>query len=417
MAGRKKIQDGLHKGEDLLSFSSAKNWFQSLEESAVSRGKNLTSAAKRVRFGKLYEYTMKGTINPDSLLEEAKTDINAAMKRLTDYFNQVQKEKGVDWNSACTSLSFLRGFYTHNGITFPKRFKIPKRRVSAVSKRDSKTEIYSYNEETDEIIFHNGTLQHFISNLNFRDQVIALSLLSTGADTADLLKLNVGFVKDGKGEISKVKRFLWHDNREKDGIEFKVYFSEEATQFLKRFVEQERAEAKDSEPLFVKEDGQRLPAHALAMNFRLAAQKMGFTVDEESNPFRPKRFRHLFRTACGNAHIDAGFTMAMMGHASDISGSYLEKSDGLFLKEYVRAEPFVTVFGVSKNGLTDLTEEVQRLADWKTEAEHQITEKTEKINNLYSRNEELEAKMNGVESEITEIKEALKKWLTQRNKK
>ena len=49
------------------------------------------------------------------------------------------------------------------------------------------------------------------------------------------------------------------------------------------------------------EVGGAMNAHQLAINLRRAAEKMGYT--EETNPFRPKRFRHLFRTACGMAHI------------------------------------------------------------------------------------------------------------------
>jgi integrase len=345
-------------GEELLNFPSVKRWISSLEQSAVGRGKTFGETNK---FNRLWHLSKYATIlNPDELLQEAKTDLEKTMKRLTDHFNAVQKN-GMGWNTACTHVSFLRGFYTHNDVVFPKRFKSPKPRVSGVSKTDSKTEIYGFNEEKNEIVFQNGFLQHFISNLTFRDQTIALCLLSTGADSADLLKLKVGFVRDGKGNISPTNRFLWHDNRQKDGIEFKVYFSEEATNFLKRFVEQERSKANSNELIFIKEDGEALPVHALAMNFRLAAEKMGFAKDEKSNPFRPKRFRHLFRTACSNAKIDTGFVMAMMGHASNISGSYLEKCDSLFKKEYINVEPYVTVYGVDKNQITKISENYDEL--------------------------------------------------------
>jgi hypothetical protein len=239
--------------------------------------------------------------------------------------------------------------------------KIPKRHISSVSKSDGKTEIYGYDETTNETVFCNGTLKHFFDNLSFRDQTIGLSLLSTGADASDILDLKIGFVKDAKGEISKAKRFLFHDNRLKDGIEFKTFFSVEATEYIRRYLEQERSNAKNDEYLFVKEDGSKVPTHALSMNFRKAAEKMGYVVDNTSNPFRPKRFRHLFRTACSIANIDEGFVMAFMGHASNISGTYLEKSDGLFLKEYLKVEPYVTVYGVDKSQITLMSENYDEL--------------------------------------------------------
>ena len=76
-------------------------------------------------------------------------------------------------------------------------------------------------------------MQHFMQNLSFRDQTIAICLLSTGADATDLLKLKVGFVKDGRGKITDAKRIFWHGNRAKTGKPFKTFFSKEATFFCR----------------------------------------------------------------------------------------------------------------------------------------------------------------------------------------
>ncbi len=402
------------KGEELLKFESVKKWIESLDRSARRRGKKgLTKNAKSMRLGRMWTYTNDGKLNPDNLLEEAREDIDKAGKRLDDYFNQKIKD-GVSWNTAVTNVGFLRGFYTHNDLTFPKRWGVPKRKVSKVSKRDGNdgTALYDYDGEKGEVVFKNGTLQHFVQNLNFRDQTIALCLLSTGADATDVLKLNVGFVKDGKGDISKVKRFFWHSNREKDGIEFKVFVSEEATAFLKRYVEQERSGASDNEPLFVQAEreytrksprtgevesvsaGGRLDAHALSINFREASKKMGYTKKGLANPFRPKRFRHWFRTACSIANVDEGYTMAFMGHANNMSASYLERNKGLFEMEYVKVEPFVTVFGVSKSQVTEMTEA--------------MTELKGEVSVLSKAGEIVSEKITSLEKENAELKHELK---------
>jgi integrase len=368
---------GEMKGSELEEFSSVKNWLNSLSQASKSRGKTeLTLGAKRQRLGRMLELMEFTKLNPDQLLAEAKENINKAGERLDGFFKDRVKN-GIDWNTACTNISFLRGFYTHNDLTFPKRWKLASRKVSKVSKRDAKTPIYDYDETTGEAIFKNGLLQQFVQNLNFRDQTVALSLLSSGADAEDLLQLNVGFIKDGKGELCKRKRFFWHGNRQKDGVEFKTMFSEEATEFIRRYVEQERADAKDNEPLFAKkfdktvgeENGkritqpvvERLPVSALAFNFKQASEKMGYKCDFESNPFRPKRFRHLFRTACSNANVEVGFVYAMMGHATPVSQSYLEKTDGLYIQEYVKVEPYLTVFGINKEKVTEMGEEIHTL--------------------------------------------------------
>ena len=369
------------KGDELLKFESVQNWVNSLDQTANQRGKSgLTKNAKAMRLGRMWEYTNEGKLNPDELLEEAKEDINNAGKRLKDYFDE--KEEKTSYNTAVTSVCFLRGFYTHNNVVFPRKWGVPRKKVSQVAKQDENTSFYRYNAEKDEIEFKNGNLQHFVQNLNFRDQTIALCLLSTGADATDLLNLNVGFVKDGRGKVQDVKRFFWYGNRSKTGIPFKTFFSEEATQSLKRYVEQKRADAKDDEPLFVQSEkkyerknpttkepetiteNERIGAHALSINFRIAAKKMGYAQEKNKlSPFRPKRFRHLFRTACAIAKIDEGYIKAFMGHASDVSAGYLEQSSSIFAKLYVKVEPFLTVFGVNSNQVNEMTQEVNVLKD------------------------------------------------------
>jgi len=365
------------KGDELLKFESVQNWLNSLDQIAKNQGKTLSKTAKAMRLGRMLEYTNEGIINPDTLLVEAKEDIDKAGKRLSKYFEE--KKLKVSFNSAITCFCYLRGFYTHNDVFFPKRWGVPKKKVSDVSKRDGKDSFFEYNAENDEVEFKNSNMQHFIGNLSFRDQTITLCLLSSGADATDLLNLKVGFVKDGRGKITDKKRFFWHSNRAKTGQPFKTFFSEEATQFLKRYVEQERAEAKNDEPLFVGQSreytfkkgkrkgekvvvGKRLTAQSLSSNFRNSAQKMGYAKEKNlSSPFRPKRFRHLFRTACGIANIDNGFTMAFMGHASDVSGTYLSKANGIFEKMYVKVEPLLTVFGVNQSVVNEMTKEVSVL--------------------------------------------------------
>jgi len=381
------------KGDELLKFESVAKWLESLDQTAIQRGKDgLTKNAKAMRLGRMWNYTNEGKLNPNELLEEAKEDIDKAGKRLKDYFTE--KKKKTSHNTAVTSVGFLRGFYTHNDLVFPRKWGTPRSIVSKVAKRDEKTSFYDYDTEKDEMVFQNGNLQHFVQNLNFRDQTITLCLLSTGADATDLLNLKVGFVKDGRGKITKDKRLLWHGNRSKTGIQFKTFFSEEATQFLKRYVEQKSANASDDELLFPKDNGEQLDVHALSINFREAAKKMGYVKKGEASPFRPKRFRHLFRTACAIAEIDEGYVMAMMGHASNVSAGYLEQNGGIFKKIYVKIEPFLTVFGINKSAVNEMSREITGLKD-----EVAVLAKGGKA--ITDRTSELEA-------EIKDLKEQLK---------
>ena len=69
------------KGEQLLKFESVKNWIESLNQMAISRGKDgLTHNAKSVRLHRMWEYTNEGKLNPDKLLKEAQENIREGAK-------------------------------------------------------------------------------------------------------------------------------------------------------------------------------------------------------------------------------------------------------------------------------------------------------------------------------------------------
>lgn len=410
------------KGEQLLKYESVQKWLNSLETSAKKRGKKgLSKNGRNIRLGRMWEFTVQGKFSPDELLKEAQQDIYKTGKRLDDYFEARKKQSSH--NTALTALSFIRGFYSHNGITFPRDITLPKKLEAKVASVDNeKVSFYDFDEETEKIIFKNGTLQHFIGNLNFRDRTIALCLLSTGADATDLLNLKVSFVKDLKGELCKKTRFFWHGTRAKTREPFRTFFSKEATHHLKTYFEQERKDASDDEPLFVqpprtytrqnpisKEEETitetvKYNRTALSVNFRVAAEKMGYTTKGEHSPFRPKRFRKLFRTACGIAEIDPGYTKAMMGHASDVSAGYLEKDPALFKKVYVRVEPFLTVFGESDK---QLQKEHNELRDDFTDYAQKVLRLEETVHNLTGLVNEQQGQLKSAIKYIATLKEEL----------
>jgi len=386
LANRSGAKNGHQKGEELLKYQSMKDWLESLNYCAISRGQEkLTNEAKRQRLSNMKNFVIFSQMNPDELLEQGQQNMNLTGKLLMDYFNYGVKD-GKSRNTMATRLSFLRGFYTHNNLYFPKKWRIPSRTKSQVKGKDEKNHLFKLNGNGDTEL-KTEILQHFVGNLNFRDQTIALCLLSTGVDTTDLLKLNFGFLKDDTGEVSKEKRLLLYGNRAKDGIEFRVYFSQEATQFLKKYAkqvqgeqeririenEQEKDESKkkdfveitDETPLFFITDfargsfGKRLSVQSLASAFRQSAKKMGYTKEKEASPFRPKRFRHLFRNACSYAKIGEGWVNSMMGHRTTVSQSYIDMPILDLQKLYAKLEPFVTVFSTGQD--IEMAKEVNEL--------------------------------------------------------
>jgi integrase len=387
------------KGEELLKFESVKNWFNSLNKSAQKRGKKgISKNGKGIRLGRMWEFTKEGQLNPDELLKEAQENIKLTGKRLDDYFEA--RKFVTSHNTALTAVSFIRGFFTHNDVSFPRSITLPKKLEAKVATRDNAVSFYDFDEETE--------------NLNFRDQTVALCLLSTGADAKDLLNLKMDFVTNDKGELCKKKRFFWHGTRAKTREPFRTFFSEEATEFLKRYVEQERTDADKDEPLFVQArkgrtytrknpatgeeetitESVKLDNYTLSKNFRVAAKKMGYTEENKSSPFRPKRFRHIFRTACAIAEIDPGYTRAMMGHASDNNAGYLERDPALFKMVYVKIEPLLTVFG--STNVQELIKIKDTLA-LVVEGNKGVADKTQRLEN---KAESLEAKVEELSSQL-----------------
>ena len=116
---------------------------------------------------------------------------------------------------------------------------------------------------------------------------------------------------------------------------------------------------------------------------------MGYTKKGKSSPFRPKRFRHLFRTACGNANVDNGYTEAFMGHSTSVSASYLEKGNGTFKKEYVKVEPYLTVFGIDSNKVTEMSRAIAELKVGLGEVTMKEMKNTTKISQLEKDNIDL----------------------------
>ena len=236
----------------------------------------------------------------------------------------------------------------------------------------------------------------FLSNLKLRDQAITLALLSSAQDTGDLFELNIGDIT----EQNMNNRIYWKNNRRKTKVLFKTFFSKEATKLIRRYIAQERRDAKDEEPLFVVPGDKRMKPVHLSSIYRDAAKKMGVKWSEgEHNPLRPKRMRHLFRTACDTAGVSELYTNMFMGHKNSIGMAYSEVSKGKAELEYLRVEPFLTVYGEVEE-TTEIKEEMSKLRttidtlikdgyvkdkkiEYLTQDIKQVNEKTkEKIGNL-----------------------------------
>jgi integrase len=272
-----------------------------------------------------------------------------------------KKEKPNNQSSAyMKAFGSMRSFYVSNGVAFEKRWsrKLPKPETRKAIRKDNIYQFYEVDEEKKIIRFDRELMQKFLSNLKLRDQTITLSLLSSSLDTGDLFKLNVGDIsQNGK------RRILIEGNRGKTKVFYRTFLSREATNLVRRYLNQERRTAKNNEPLFVinHEKATRMTPTHLSSVYRDNAKRIGIQWNEDEwNPLRPKRLRHLFRTACDTAGVPELYVNAFMGHANSIGQSYSELSPANLELEYLRVEPFLTVYGEIEENLA-VKEEVSKL--------------------------------------------------------
>jgi len=287
------------------------------------------------------EFSEHSNMSAHDLIEESRTDIKSTMKRLLDYFEWMHtaRPSPVSFNTARTRLGTLRGFYTYNAVTFPKGFKMPRPKRSDSAKSYDKLELWEH-DDTGNPIGLNEVMRQFLDNMNVTHKTFALCMLSTGQKANVLLSLNMDFITDSD-------RFFLAAERVKTRFPVAVFFSQEATEAVKRYVKQHRNNADPSDPLFIDERGQRLSSKAIQDAFRRAALRMN--VVNSTNPLSPTRFRHLFQEAGIIANVNADIIKVMLGHQGSISGEYKSNSRAFILPAYIKMEPYLTVYASNGN--------------------------------------------------------------------
>ena len=343
----------------------------------------------------------------DDLVALAKSDVKEIQSLIDLFYKWLQNEKiegyrlrGKKMRESSANqraYGYLRGFFVNVGIGFERKWKKkipPIDRSSRATKKDEIYTFYDVDEEAGEIRFNREQMQQFLANLKLRDVTITLALLSSSQDTVDLFKLNVGDMREQKSR----GRFFWEGNRVKTGVLFRTFFSKEATRLVRKYLEQEREGAGDDEPLFIcdaykqtKIKGKtvreligtkRMIGTNLGYVYRDAARRMGIKWEKgEQNPLRPKRLRHLFRTACDTVNMPELYTNAYMGHRNNQGQDYSEIPRAVLELQYLKVEPFITVYGEVEESL-EIKEDIQRLESRIVDLNKEVEEHKRTIDEL-----------------------------------
>lgn len=304
-----------------------------------------------------------GEFTVEELVAEAREDVRKTQKRLDGFYQWLQTVPNppLRENAAFQATHGpVRGFFSNLDIRFERKWgrqHAKREHISEAIQQDAEWDFFPLDEESRTIRFDRERMQKFLSNLKLRDQAITLCLLSSSQDSGDLFTLDLGYVRRQSNP-----RIFWEGIRDKTEISFRTFFSKEATRLVRRYIDQERKGAGDEEPLFVytahKRNGQkfRMEGRYLSSIFRETARRhLGITWKRrDQNPLRPKRMRHLFRSACDTVGLNELFINCFMGHRNSMGQRYSELTRAKLELEYLRVEPFVTVYGS-----TEETEEVK----------------------------------------------------------
>jgi len=372
--------------EELNRFESVKEWYEGYETGRDEAQRTFKIYTKRFHEFMEFLHLREPEMTPDGYLKIAQEEkkraykyVMAAVKWLKgkEVEGYEPRARPMKHNSAVDHAVAVRSFLSYNDVKFGKGFPFPSREVATVATIDEIHTIYDYDERADKTLKDFSNLRRLLGYLESRDVATVLCLMHSGEDAEDVYNLTVGDFRQHWAGLPLDKlsrwRFIWKGKRRKTSINFRTFFSVEATARVVTYLQDERKvkredSSRDDEPLFTKlprkgNDQKRMDVHVLSQTLLRAARLMNHAIKGHHNPWRPKRFRHIFRDACAMARIDSGFTHVFMGHKSDQSGEYLDKPVGMLLSAYVRVERLLVVFGIADQDQAKILTEKHELLE------------------------------------------------------
>ena len=138
---------------------------------------------------------------------------------------------------------------------------------------------------------------------------------------------------------------------------------------------------------------------------------MGLVNGNTQHPFRPKRMRSIFRSACGIAGVEKGYINVFMGHKSDISDSYLEKPRATLELRYQMIEPYLTVFaGDTAHEIAEMKEKVSEYSARAQEYSERQDQAFDLMFSLQKENRELKEDVEQLKSVVDELSNYLEPY-------
>jgi len=379
--------------EWLLSFEEIEKWFKKVNKDQATKG-GMSEGTKTNYVDSLRYFCVFTQLNPSELIlevwEERKRILKSKKPKLPEvggerilaFFEWLQKEREMQWNTARRHFGAMQSFYHGNG--FQLDVKTPKQEVSFQS------DVFD-NGDTPKVIL----TKLYWEAKSLRDRAIIACGFSSGMGIGDLINLNYSAIK--KQFEAETVPIVIKGKRKKTKEPFITYFGKKAVKALQRYLgdrERRYGKLKVKEPLFV-QDPQgvvggkpiRVKRTHIAENFRRYAHALGYNNEKgKQNPLRPYFLRDCFKQAMTDGGAKTEHVKSMMGHSiGAVDQSYWKAIEGELRKTFLEFQRFVEV--------TELEDTNEKLQEVESRFE--------------ARAQELEADNKELRAEINNIKEVM----------
>lgn len=323
-------------------------WTEDMVADRIKRGFSGPPADMGYRIKNLLKFTEFVELDLQEIIDLGKAERRTLQKLILKWFGSLKEKKSHASASRMAMTSIM---------AFLREMMVPIKNPIPAGDETSQAEI---DDAKSQLLNKEGLTQivrHWCDNLQFTYRVLAVSLISTGADIGNILTLDVGFFR----ERAEGDYIYWLATRPKRGSPIKTYFSKEATAMIRMMLEQYHEESKDTDQFFIAPDGTPLNVPAVGMAFKRAGDKIGAKNGVTRHPFRPRRMRKIIMQAGNKAGVRTGYIKLMMGkRVPESIKEYLDTSPAGMLDEFMKLEPFLTVYG-SKNANKASMEQIDAL--------------------------------------------------------
>jgi len=230
-------------------------------------------------------------------------------KHVLHNYIRLRRAKGIDQKTLENELSGIASFYDF--LVFEDY--VGKNPVPGVRKRY----LRRYKKQTEgdvesprKLISVEEMSMLINSVIDTRDKAILTLLAKTGLRRGELISLNVTDINWTEQSITlQRKQFKKRSGRT-------VFFDDETSRVLKRWLSQRENLQPDTPALFVGEKGDRLKRNGIYSVVVKYAERVGLHDSKSSNPedhFTPHCFRHFFTTHLRRAGMDREFIKVLRG--------------------------------------------------------------------------------------------------------